>query len=394
MIRIPPRVVDALAAVPTPVCAYVYDRSVVVDQIARVRAQLPPGTELYFAIKANSHPSLLEAALPHVDGVEVASGGELRLAAAAETTRIVLSVPSKTDAELTHALRQYGARDAHECRVLINAESLHELRRIDHLARRNQVTVDVTLRINRKSRAPHGALRMTGDTVFGIDESQLGPIVGEVAELDSLRLRGFHLHAVSNCLDAGAYAEFVRDSVSWSQRTADELGISLEVINVGGGIGVDYSGSQAFDLTELGAQLPIPPRGIRLMFELGRFLTADAGWYAAEVVDLKSNHGRWFASLRGGTHHFRLPAAWRYSHPFAVLPVERWPYPFPRPTVVDSEIDIAGELCTPRDVLCRNQWVQRLRVGDVLVFARTGAYGWEVAHHDFLSHDPPRFLIL
>ena len=89
----------------------------------------------------------------------------------------------------------------------------------------------------------------------------------------------------------------------------------------------------------------------------------------------------------------RLPAAWGYSHPFTVLPVTEWPHSYDRPEVQDVEVDAVGELCTPRDVLTRGQHVERLRVGDLLVFARTGAYGWDISHHDFLRHDPPAFVI-
>src|SRR5207253_2943845 len=121
-------------------------------------------------------------------------------------------------------------------------------------------------------------------------------------------------------------------------------------------------GTASFDLAGLG-RLPAQPP---LVFELGRYLAAEAGWYAAEVLDLKRTHGRWFAVLRGGTHHFRLPAAWRYSHPFEVLAMP-WAEPFDRPVVRDVAVDAVGELCTPRDVLTRAQPVAELRVGDVLV---------------------------
>jgi diaminopimelate decarboxylase len=172
----------------------------------------------------------------------------------------------------------------------------------------------------------------------------------------------------------------------------------LEVIDVGGGIGVAYTGGEGFDLPRfadrLGAAIQQLPPGVRLIFELGRFLVAEAGWYAAEVLDLKCTHGRCFAVLRGGTHHFRLPAAWGYSHPFAVLPLEEWRYPFVRPQLRAARVDLVGELCTPRDVLARQVWVQRLRVGDIVVFPLAGAYGWEVSHHDFLSHPHPAQLVL
>lgn len=128
--------------------------------------------------------------------------------------------------------------------------------------------------------------------------------------------------------------------------------------------------------------------------EPGRFVTAAAGWYATEVLDVKQTHGRWFVVVRGGTHHFRLPASWGYSHPFTVLPVDAWPYPFQRPQVSDAAVDVAGEQCNPRDVLARDVPVASVQAGDVLVFANTGAYGWEVAHHDFLRLTHPRFVIV
>jgi diaminopimelate decarboxylase len=62
--------------------------------------------------------------------------------------------------------------------------------------------------------------------------------------------------------------------------------------------------------------------------------------------------------------------------------------------VEDTEVDVVGELCTPRDVLARDAPVRRLRVGDLLVFGRAGAYGWDISHHDFLSHPPPAFLVV
>jgi diaminopimelate decarboxylase len=170
----------------------------------------------------------------------------------------------------------------------------------------------------------------------------------------------------------------------------------LAYVNAGGGLGVDYTGGAAFDLAALRLGLAglAPADAARLVLEPGRYLAAGAGWYAAEVLDLKRVHGRWFAVLRGGTHHFRLPAAWRYSHPFTVLPVAGWPYPFERPEVRDVLVDAVGELCTPRDVLARGQPVSRLRVGDVLVFGNAGAYGWDISHHQFLRHPHPEFVVV
>jgi diaminopimelate decarboxylase len=235
---------------------------------------------------------------------------------------------------------------------------------------------------------------MTGvATPFGFDEHDLPSIV-ELSRQLRLSPVGFHLHAVSNSLDAAAHARYVAHAVRWARWAARAFDIELRYINVGGGLGVDYTGGRRFDVDMLRRRLEAPPDGARLIFEPGRFLAAPAGWYAAEVLDLKRTHGRVFAVLRGGTHHFRLPAAWGYSHPFAVLPVDPWPYPFPRPQVQDTRVDVVGELCTPRDVLARDQFVDRLRVGDVLVFANAGAYGWDISHRDFLRHPHPQMIYI
>jgi 2-[(L-alanin-3-ylcarbamoyl)methyl]-2-hydroxybutanedioate decarboxylase len=379
--RPPDTVLDALRDRPRPVCAYVYDTAALRARAAAVRAALPAGAVLLYAVKANGHPAVVGTLARACDGLEVASGGELALAVAAGARRIAFGGPAKTDAELAAAVAA-GAQ--------INVESAHELRRLAGLT---VGSAPVVLRVNRAAGAPPGTHAMTGTpTPFGIDEAQLP----EVLAVPGVTVTGFSLHAVSNNLDAAAHAAFIADAVAWSAATAARHGIGLRTINVGGGLGVDHAGDATLDLAVLRAGLSGVdlPAGAELIVEPGRILAADAGWYAAEVLDLKRTHGRTFAVLRGGTHHFRLPAAWGYSHPFTVLPVEDWPYPFPRPEVTDAAVDAVGELCTPRDVLTRGQHVSHLRAGDILLFGRAGAYGWDISHHDFLRHPKPAFLVV
>jgi 2-[(L-alanin-3-ylcarbamoyl)methyl]-2-hydroxybutanedioate decarboxylase len=381
---LPERVVEALTGAARPVCAYVYDTAALRDRAEAIRAALPAGAELLYAVKANGHPAVAATLAGVVDGIEVASGGELDLAVAAGARAIVFSGPAKTDAEL---------RAAVEAGATVHVESGHELRRLA-LAGKGQ-RVRVALRVNRADGTLPGTHQMTGaPTPFGIDESELPEVARLAAALPEVDLVGFHLHAVSNNLDAAAHAAFAADALSWAVKQARSYGVPLRYLNLGGGFGVDYTGDERFDLAVFAAAAPAAPPGVRLAFEPGRLLVAEAGWYAAQVLDLKRTHGRWFAVLRGGTHHFRLPAAWRYSHPFTVLPVDEWRYPFQRPEVRGVAVDAVGELCTPRDVLTRGQPVDRLRVGDVLVFGRTGAYGWDISHHDFLRHPYPEMIIV
>jgi diaminopimelate decarboxylase len=378
--RPPEHVVAAVRQAARPVCAYVYDLAALRTRAAAVRAALPPGTVLLYAVKANSHPAVVRTLAEACDGLEVASGGELDLAVAAGARRIAFGGPAKTDAELAAAVAA-GAT--------VNVESAHEMRRLARFARDTAISV----RVNRAGHALPGTHAMTGlPTPFGVDEAQLPGVLALAATLPGLRVTGFHLHAVSNNLDGPAHAAFLDDAIAWSLATADRHGVDLRTVNAGGGLGVDYRSDATIDLTAL-TRVRVPA-GVELVLEPGRILAADAGWYATEVLDLKHTHGRTFAVLRGGTHHFRLPAAWGYSHPFTVLPVDDWPADLPRPEVTGTEVDAVGELCTPRDVLTRGQHVDRLRAGDVLVFGRTGAYGWDISHHDFLSHPHPDFRIV
>ncbi|GAA2385167.1 alanine racemase [Dactylosporangium salmoneum] len=372
-----PRVARAVLAAARP--AYVYDLPTVRDRVAALRAALPTGTTIVYAMKANGHPAVVQAAARAGDGVEVASGGEL--AAAGRHQLTIFSGPAKTDDDLRAAVAG---------NAVVNVESLHELRRLGAVAG----PARICLRVNRGHAALPGTHRMTGTaTQFGMPETDLAAAAG-IAGRDGHQLLGFHLHAVSNNLDAAAHAAYIRGCVAWARPAAAALGIRRPWVNVGGGFGVDVTGGAEFDLATLHRQLRDPALGDdhELVVEPGRFVAAPAGWYAAEVVDVKRSHGTWFVVIRGGTHHFRLPASWGYSHPFTVLPVQGWPYDFERPEIVDDRVTVAGEQCNPRDVLARDAHVTRVRAGDVLLFANTGAYGWEVAHHDFLRLAHPSFI--
>lgn len=399
---LPDRVRAALLGVARPRCAYVYDREVLRERATAIRESLPAGSTLLYAVKANGNPDVLDALAGVVDGFDVASGGELALARIARAgwamvagdgpgpgaTQLHVSGPAKTDAELALAV---------EAEATVNVESALQVRRLAVAAETAGVRVSTTVRVNRQHAALPGTHAMTGmPTPFGVDEEALRDVVELACSHPTLRLVGFSMHAVSNNLDATAHARFVAEAVTWAAWAAQRYGVPLRIINVGGGFGIDYataSGGLDLDAFSRAVARVRVPDGARLVFEPGRAIAADAGWYGAEVIDLKRTHGRWFAVLRGGTHHFRLPAAWSYSHPFTVLPVDDWPYPYERPEVRDVEVDAVGELCTPRDVLTRGQAVDRVRVGDLLVFARAGAYGWDISHHDYLRHDPPAFVI-
>lgn len=377
-----------------PICAFLYDLSALAGHARAVRSALPAGVELFYAVKANVEPEVLATLAPIVDGFEVASRGEIEaVRQIAPAARIIIGGPARTAADILAVLRHRVER--------LHVESLHQLRLISHLAQRAGALLPILLRINPNGEGLAAAtLRMGGaPTQFGIEQGQVPEAIRLARALPALRLDGFHVHALSNVLDAeahlGTIAAYLRLVNGWARA----FDLVPRVLNVGGGLGVNYAEPQAqFSLEPFAAGLERLLRteapAFPLQFEYGRYLAAFCGHYLTEVVDIKHNHGEAFAVLRGGTHHFRLPASWGHSHPFHVLPVQDWPYPFPRPEIKDAVVTLAGELCTPKDILARHASVKRLRVGDVIAFQLAGAYGWHISHHDFLSHPHAELVFL
>ncbi|WKU07132.1 type III PLP-dependent enzyme [Micromonospora sp. HUAS LYJ1] len=361
--------------------AYLYDLASLADHAATVRRALPAGVELLYAMKANPDPALLAALAPYVTGLEVASGGELAHHAASGATSPVAAFggPGKTPEEIAAGIGG-GVQRFH-------VESLRELLAVNQAARAVGRVLGVLLRVNIPTPPRAGAALVMGGapSPFGMDPPEADACIPALADLPWVRFRGIHAHLASG-LDAVAAAAVASDVVDWAMRFGARHGVPIGEVNVGGGMAVDYVDPQRrFDWAAYGGRLrrvlDTHP-GLTLRIEPGRSLTVYCGWYATEVLDVKRSHGRWFAVVRGGTHHLRTPAAKGHNHPFTVLPVGAGPGNDHPP------ITVVGQLCTPRDVLSRAAPV-RLSIGDVVVFCMAGAYAWNISHHDFLMHPPP-----
>lgn len=395
MNRPTPAVRDRVLSLPSSeLPAYVYDLAALRTHASAVRDALPERVEVYYAAKANPEPEILAALGPYVDGYEVSSGGELAHVAKAVPGRpLAFGGPGKTPDEVTAAL-EAGAERFH-------VESMHELRMLAELARqvapgrRVAVLPRVNLPVADGSLAG-SSLAMGGrPTPFGMDPGQAGPVIEALAEgtHPQLELRGVHAHLASG-LEAPAQVAVAESVVAW----ATGLGVRLAEVNVGGGMHVDYADpARRFEWTAYGeglARLTESHPELTLRIEPGRALTAYCGWYATEVLDVKHSHGEEFAVVRGGTHHLRTPATKGHDQPCSVLRVDAWPHPWPRPAAEGGEITLAGQLCTPKDVLARRVPASGLRAGDRVAFALAGAYAWNISHHDFLMHPRPGFHFL
>ena len=376
--------------------AYVYDLAHLRAHLVRIRAALVgTGVELLHAVKANPDAEILATVAGHVDGLEVASGGELaHVRSVAPGVPLAFGGPGKTDGELAAAVAAGVAR--------FHVESLHELRRLDAASRAAGVRARVLLRVNlpastgaasAEATAAGPALTMGGaPSPFGMDPAEADAAARELAGLPGIEVLGVHAHLASG-LGPEQCAAQAEGIAAWTAAFAARHGIPLREVNVGGGMDVDYSTpSRTFDWEDYGARIgrvAAAHPSVTLRIEPGRAVSAYSGWYASRVLDVKRSHGEWFAVCSGGTHHLRTPAAKGHSQPLAVLAQDAWDSPWERPASDGGPVTFVGQLCTPKDVLARAVAVPSVRAGDLVVFGMAGAYAHNISHTGFLMHPAP-----
>ena len=366
---------------------YAYERAHITRRVAELRAVLPAGVHLHYAMKANPMPAVVQWLAGLVDGIDVASGGEL--ATALDTpmpaARISFAGPGKTAGELARAVA---------AGVLINVESRAQLEKAALASERSGVAARVAVRVNPDFALRRAGMRMGGGAQpFGVDAAQVPALLARIGEL-GLDFHGFHLFAGAQNLSATALAEAQARSVQLALQLADSAPGPLRTLNIGGGFGVPYfPGDQALDLGPVaeGLQLQLDTLalaapGARLNLELGRYLVAEAGIYVCKVLERKVSHGQVFLVTDGGLHH-HLAASGNFGQ------LIRKNYP----VAVGNRLQggpremasVVGPLCTPLDLLADQMEMARADEGDLVVVFQSGAYGLTASPTAFLGHPLP-----
>lgn len=367
---------------------FVYDMSEVRARLGRLRMAMPDRLDIHYAIKANPHPQLLAAIAPLVDGMDVASGGELTRALAVKAAEVVsFAGPGKRDDELEAAIRA-GAT--------LNLESEGEAARALAIGDRTGVTPRLAVRVNPDFDLKGSGMKMGGrPSPFGIDAVRVPALVRQLLAVGA-DWRGFHIYAGSQALSAAAIVETQAATVALAQRLADESGATPPLVNLGGGFGIPYfAGDQAVDVEAVGAALAETlardgDADVRYAIELGRWIVGECGVYLTRVVDVKDSQGERFVVVDGGLHH-QLAASGNFGT------VVRRNYPVAiagRMQGEPSEISVVGSLCTPLDRLADRVGLPDIRVGDVVAIFLAGAYGFTASPGLFLGHPAARELVI
>lgn len=369
-----------------PLCAYLYDLEELKLHAQNMVSALPDNTELFYAAKANPEKEILETLSPIVAGFEAASGGELKWLNQLHPEKpLIFGGPGKLSSELKLAL---------ECKIdAIHVESLNELKRLDELSTEVGRSAPVFLRMN----IPLSDIKVTKlamggkPTPFGFDPQELADALAIVQSGDHLELKGFHFHLMSHQLCVDTHLKLIKLYFKMFKQWCADYQLSPPILNVGGGMGINYQEpTEHFDWLRFCKELKVlideeTMNDTKIRFECGRFVTAMCGHYVMEVLDIKRNHGDIFVIARGGTHHFRTPAAQGHSHPFSVIKGKSY-----GPTIDNEKVTIVGQLCTPKDVLATSKIVKSLSIGDYVCFSLAGAYAWNISHQNFLMHENPK----
>ena len=370
---------------------FVYDAALVTAQVVRFRAAMPAEIDLHYAIKANPLPALLARVAPLVDGLDVASAGELAHALAVKPgAAISFAGPGKRDDELAAAIAA-GAT--------INLESAGEARRALAAGERLGIVPRLAVRVNPDLELRGSGMKMGGRaSPFGIDAEHAASVVREVIAAGA-DWRGFHIFAGSQALDAAAVIETQAATLALAARLADEAGAMPPLVNLGGGFGVPYfAGDVALDVMAVGAALgeALAARGdvlrdSRFAIELGRWLVAEAGVYLTRVVDMKQSRGETFVVVDGGLHH-QLAASGNFGT------VVRRNYPLAvagrMGAAPDGEASVVGCLCTPLDRLGDRVALPPVMVGEIVAIFLAGAYGATASPAAFLGHPAPGEIVV
>ena len=382
--------VETLAAHAGDTPLFVYDFARIAARIARFRAAFPKAVALHYAIKANPMPALVAAMAPLVDGLDVASVGEMGLALATGSAHVSFAGPGKRDRELEGAIA---------AGVTINLESEGEAARALAIAGRAGQVPKLAVRVNPDFDLRGSGMRMGGGAKpFGVDAERAAALVRSLIDAGA-DWRGFHIFAGSQALDGDAIAEMQQQTLGLAARLADEIGAVPPLVNLGGGFGIPYfPKDRPVDLERVGQSLavqldalPAGLAGARFAIELGRYLVGEAGVYLARIVDRKTSHGELFLVTDGGLHH-QLAASGNFGT------VVRRNYPVAIASRFDAEpqevATIVGCLCTPLDRLADAVMVPHAEVGDLVAVFMAGAYGRSASPEGFLGHPAPRELLV
>lgn len=356
---------DKFKGIKTPF--YYYNTELLRDTLEIVNAQTARyGYHQHYAIKANANPRILQLIAESGMGADCVSGGEIQIAldAGFPADKIVFAGVGKDDWEIN-----LGLDHKISC---FNVESLAELHVINELAAAKGKMATIALRVNPNVDGHTHAKITTGlsENKFGINMSMLPGVFDALQALDNVRFTGIHFHIGSQITDMSSFRDLcIR--FNDLQEELEARGITLDNVNFGGGLGIDYHHPNHIPFADFETyfsachQLIKQRPGQQIHFELGRSIVAPCGSLISKVLYVKEGEVKKFAILDAGFTELIRPAMYDAYHHMENITNDG----------AIGTYDVVGPVCESSDVFGKEVKLNEVRRGDLIAFRSAGAYG-------------------
>lgn len=333
-----------------------------------------------FALKANDNKNIVNLVGREGFGADVVSAGELFLAlkAGIEPDKIVFAGVGKQEFEIEYALQQ-------KIRAF-NVESEQELEAIQAIAKRLNMQAPIHLRVNPDIDAKSHPYITTGmaKNKFGIETTQAIELFKYAKTLANISLKGIHVHIGSQLLDMSPFEDCSK-ALRELYFTLKNLGIDIDTIDLGGGLGVDYRQVVEWPPSETGESFWPPTVAdysrailkhlkdlqLQFIFEPGRSMIANTAILVVSVIYTKKTSEKQFVIVNGGMNDLIRPGLYQAYH--RILPVQ---HPVRK---IQETVDVVGPICETTDFLAKDRLLPKVERGELLAIFSGGAYGYSLS---------------
>ena len=357
---------EKLERIQTPF--YYYDAELLRQTLRTITQEVSKheGFCVHYAVKANANPKVLKIIREAGLGADCVSGGEIEtcIKAGFPKQKIVYAGVGKSDWEIN-----LGLDNDIFC---FNVESIPELEVINQLAAAKDKVARVAFRLNPNVGAHTHANITTGlaENKFGIDMRDMLTVIEKASQMKNVKVVGLHFHIGSQILDMGDF-EALCNRVNELQNELERHRISVEHINVGGGLGIDYQHPNRVPIPDFKAYFDTYAKKLKLRngqtlhFELGRAVVAQCGSLITRTLYIKEGHVKKFCIVDAGFTDLIRPALYQAYHKIENLSSEE---PM-------EAYDVVGPICESTDVFAKQIDINRAHRGDLLAIRSAGAYG-------------------
>ena len=358
---------------------YFYNTDILKNTLASLSKSILPNNKVHYAIKANSNERLLEIIKEYSLGIDAVSYNEIRAAinCGFKSKDIVFAGVGKSDEEIKNAIKNKIS--------YFNCESLEEIKVIDGLSKILNVKTNVSIRINPNIKTNTHKNIQTGssDDKFGIDVNSISDILTSISRLNNISIVGIHFHIGSQIR---SHDSFLKLSVIANDlnKFFYERNYDIKIINVGGGLSIDYDNPLENIYPEFKSFFNIYNDNIKLRknqnihFELGRSIVGQCGFLISRVLFEKESFNNHFLILDSGMNNLIRPALYNASHKIINISSSKSSI---------KNYNIVGPLCESSDTFAENYQLIESKRGDMISICSAGAYGESMSSNYNLRED-------